>query len=619
MPSGRGCSARCLCAPARRRSAGALPIRRPRSGGGAASSPPLIPFLGEVLAGARESPQGEPRPVDEVAPPPPIPGSFGVLPAVQIRDGAPDRLDAAPDADPVERLERAPGDVLAARVDHGVVVRERDERQHLVVAVAVEGGPAAVAVLHRELPGHAALDRPLPAPLVALVGKTHGGQRRQHFRRVVGIGIELVLVLEVPAAGGRLRDPPLPVPGHADFAVEQPARRAQQARIVFRDARLPQRDHRERRVPDRGEAGLQANRLFLLDLQLLQLFDLALHRRVIGRVAAAAQREDRVDDRREDRSEPVAPLETLEDPRLGPCQRPPAQGSPAPGLQLVEEPVHPAEEGSPEPRAQAPRPPLRLRRALRRPELGERRALRDGTARAICRDDREGHHDRAGPGGHPIDRERHPVRQQDELRRDGRASLPIVLSEDREINLREGVARVQPAMLADDAPRLRHVRGFGVVADELQGEVGLRRGAHLRRASRVDRPAPRRELLAPQVLGRLPDPVLPGAPEEMHRQHVLGLEDRVPLELAAPVAVLALDGEEVPAGRRRGVVHPECGFHVFLDRHDSLAGAVACHRRPHCFPPFCRECNPSDPDTRKPISGVYGPGPGGDSRRADRG
>src|SRR5206468_11054892 len=118
--------------------------------------------------------------------------------------------------------------------------------------------------------------------------------------------------------------------------------------------------------------------------------------------------------------------------------------------------------------------------------------------------------------------------------------------------LREGIAGVQSSEPVDDVPRPGHVRRLPVVADQLQGEVGLGGGADVGGSAGEARPAARLELLAPQVLRGLSDARLAAAAEEVHRQHVLGLEDRVPLELAAPVAVFALNGKQIPArGRDR--------------------------------------------------------------------
>jgi hypothetical protein len=62
------------------------------------------------------------------------------------------------------------------------------------------------------------------------------------------------------------------------------------------------------------------------------------------------------------------------------------------------------------------------------------------------------------------------------------------------------------------------------------------------------------------VLGGLPDARLAGTPEKVHRQDVFGLQDGVALELADPVAVLGLGGQEIPLGRLDGVFDGGSGF-----------------------------------------------------------
>ncbi len=140
------------------------------------------------------------------------------------------------------------------RVDHRVVIGERHVGEELAVVVAVERPPAAVAVLHRQHPPRprqiaasigvhrldvldsAAADRwsapattprsvrlrrvPLRAPVADrsrpssrrdVVARQARGERHQHHRRVVDVGIELVVELEEPAARLELRIADRPV------------------------------------------------------------------------------------------------------------------------------------------------------------------------------------------------------------------------------------------------------------------------------------------------------------------------------------------------------------------------------------------------------------------------
>src|SRR5215813_7871487 len=216
----------------------------------------LVALRREIFAGGREARKGEPGTVDVIAAPASVPRAVRLLTAVQELDGSTDRTARRRDIQARQRIERAAGDVVAARIDHCVVVRERNEREHFVVAITIEGGPPAVRVLHRELPGDGSLERALTALLRPGVGEAQRRERGQDFGRVVRVGVELVLILEEPAAGLRPRNPPLPVSGRANLPVEQPLASPQQPRILGRETRVRQGDDGERRIPDWREAGL---------------------------------------------------------------------------------------------------------------------------------------------------------------------------------------------------------------------------------------------------------------------------------------------------------------------------------------------------------------------------
>ena len=101
----------------------------------------------------------------------------------------------AGDAVVAEAFEHAAGDVGAGRVLHGVVVGEGDVFEERAVARAVEGGPAAVVVLHGQEPVDAALDGGCARRSAgALEGHgDHGG--------VVDVGVMGVGEFEEPAGG----------------------------------------------------------------------------------------------------------------------------------------------------------------------------------------------------------------------------------------------------------------------------------------------------------------------------------------------------------------------------------------------------------------------------------
>ena len=100
-----------------------------------------------------------------------------------------------------------------------------------------------------------------------------------------------------------------------------------------------------------------------------------------------------------------------------------------------------------------------------------------------------------------------------------------------------------------------HVRRVGIVADHLEREIGLDARADVERAGVDERPAAMVALDAPQIDGDQALELEIGLlAAEMAEQHVFGRDGRVGLELEAPVAVLALRGEQ--RLRRRGKYGP---------------------------------------------------------------
>src|SRR5262249_37928408 len=91
----------------------------------------LMALRRKVLAGGGETREREPCAVDVVAAPPPIPRSVRLLPPLQELDGAPNGTARGRHVQARQGVEGATGDVVAARIDHGVVIGEGDESQHL--------------------------------------------------------------------------------------------------------------------------------------------------------------------------------------------------------------------------------------------------------------------------------------------------------------------------------------------------------------------------------------------------------------------------------------------------------------------------------------------------------
>ena len=156
-------------------------------------------------------------------------------------------------------------------------------------------------------------------------------------------------------------------------------------------------------------------------------------------------------------------------------------------------------------------------------QLFDRGVLWNRAGRFVGPNDAQRHHDGSRPGRHVVDVDREPQRQQHQLRRYTGALGPLVLPEDRQVDLGERVAGVQSAFTANDFAGSFHMRQVGVVTDQLQDEVCLDRRAQLRTAARIAGPAPVRKLLRPQKVGRLAHPVLISPAQVVQQEHVLTL------------------------------------------------------------------------------------------------
>ena len=139
------------------------------------------------------------------------------------------------------------GHVGRGRVDDRAEVAERQLVDEVAGVVRVERAPAAVLGLHSGQPGQRAVD----GGLVARRLRAHPAQRQHHLGGVVGVGVVVVVELERPAAGRRLRPFHLPVARAVDLLAEHPPGGAAQGRVVGGQAGVGQRGHGQHGVPDR--------------------------------------------------------------------------------------------------------------------------------------------------------------------------------------------------------------------------------------------------------------------------------------------------------------------------------------------------------------------------------
>ena len=146
------------------------------------------------------------------------------------------------------------GSVTAPKSQNGSLQRQ------LARVVDVERAPAAALALHPERPREAAVGGRARGRVA--VGRAP--QREHDDGRVVDVGVVVVRELEREAAGRDVRPPHGPVAADLHLAAGEPARAALDRLVVRREARVEQRDQRERRVPHRRLARLDPAALVVL-------------------------------------------------------------------------------------------------------------------------------------------------------------------------------------------------------------------------------------------------------------------------------------------------------------------------------------------------------------------
>ena len=204
----------------------------------------------------------------------------------------------------------------------------------------------------------AAGDRALPGEVVGLAGELRAREGREDFGGVVGVGVPLVGVLEVPAAGlGRRGRPSCQSP---IFLTSLSSSQRAAFSIAGSSAGVPpsERASMTSAVSQTGEKqGWRWSVSSSSSSSFSSSWTWASEARVVERVAEAAERDDRVDDRREDRAEPVGEGQALVDPGLAGRQGLLAIGSEAAGFEAFQEVVDAGEEtrASSAPCACAPR------------------------------------------------------------------------------------------------------------------------------------------------------------------------------------------------------------------------------------------------------------------------
>ena len=160
-------------------------------------------------------------------------------------------------------------------------------------------------------------------------------------------------------------------------------------------------------------------------------------------------------------------------------------------------------------------------------------------------DDGQRHKDGPRPRRDFVNVEVEPVGKENDLRRDGRDGIVVVLAQRAEVHLGEGVARHHAAMSQNPLAALRQARIVGPDAHELGREIALHRERDVARAAGIEAPASVVVLVAHHLAAGALQTARIAALEQGVEEDVVGLEHRIGFEFAAPVAVRMLPGQDV--------------------------------------------------------------------------
>ena len=178
-------------------------------------------------------------------------------------------------------------------------------------------------------------------------------------------------------------------------------------------------------------------------------------------------------------------------------------------------------------------------------QFPDRDATRIGGARLQGLQDQKRDHDRARPVGDLVEMERKPARQQHDLDRHGRNAAPGNGAVKRQQEAGEDIAPGCAAMGEDRFARAAHMRRLRIVADHLEGEIGLHAGAGIERARMNERPPAVSALDSPEIdRDQALEFEIGLFAAKMPEQHVFGGDRRVGLEFEAPMAIITLLGEQ---------------------------------------------------------------------------
>ena len=481
------------------------------------------------------------RAVDVVHAPSPEPRAIGLLLLLEPRHtgGESPRVGRGLGR---QHLEHVGGDVGARWVRHLAEIAERETGAGAAGVVDVEGGPPAVAALHAFHPAHRPCDGGVDP---GGVGMLDAPERQHDLCGVVHVGVVRVGELERPPAGFEPRPAHRPVAGHPHLVPEQEVGRPNEGRIVGRDPGVGERDDRDA-VSHTGDWHASRRRPRSSSItNPSRPARPARDHRVIERVAAQREGEERVDPRRLDPAPRAVGFLAVEDPALGGRQGRPPQGPERPAVVACQHAVEHPEPAFGRPR----RGPLPWRR--RTVQLGQAERQRMHGSRGG--DDRQRHDGLAGPAREVVHVQRARRREEEHLRRQRGEHRPVPLAEECEPDPGEDAGAFDAARVAHERHGFLHVVGVDGIPGQAQRGVGLDGGREIGRAFVERRPGAVGALPGTDPVGGAPRDRLGADPEELPEEQILRVHGDVGLELALPPTGRILAREErVPAPGERG-------------------------------------------------------------------
>ena len=423
-----------------------------------------------------------------------------------------------------QAFQNAPRDIDGRGIEHGVVIGKRHVLKHHPVIIFVEGSPAAVLALHRQYPIDCALHR---LGLVTSVRMLDPAQAETDHGAVIDVGVELVVEFEIPAAGLALGILDLPVARLAHLFLKNPVGALHEARIGGWNPRLAQGKQRVRSVPHGRLAGLHTKRIALFNSQLFKLIERADELRIVHRISLAAQRDDRVHDRRINSTQAVAHLEALQHPLLSLAQSNRAQRTDVHTFRPMRDAIKHQKEIAPRNQLLVPVQMHARFVAAAYEEFFDSHFVRNFLERLLGVADGKRHENRARPRRNLVDVKPEPVRKQHDLRRHGRYSVVIVLPKEAEIDFGECIDFSNAAHRKNFFAGARQRGMIGRKSSQLQPKVGLHRGADVGRAASVNAPPAIFILMVQYVTSGLVEPSLIARTEQRVQQDVIGFKGRI--------------------------------------------------------------------------------------------